>query len=207
MTYSLAVDIGGTFTDIVLRNSDGRLSVDKTLTTHEDLLSGFFGGVNAVLKKAGISSDAIDGVIVHATTVVTNALIERKGPPTALVVTEGIRRSSFLSRWSHRNSPSASRSARLPMDQLSKHPPMQKLKRLLPKFARAVRNRLPSVSSTLSSMQPMKRMWLHVCRGRSMMCSSAPRPMSLRRSVNIPVHQRPPSTLTPCRSRSLICVG
>ncbi|NVP56959.1 hydantoinase/oxoprolinase family protein [Mycoplana rhizolycopersici] len=91
MTYSLAVDIGGTFTDIVLRNSDGRLSVDKTLTTHEDLLSGFFGGVNAVLKKAGISSDAIDGVIVHATTVVTNALIERKGPPTALVVTEGFR--------------------------------------------------------------------------------------------------------------------
>ncbi|SOC45889.1 hydantoinase/oxoprolinase-like protein [Rhizobium subbaraonis] len=91
MTYSLAVDIGGTFTDIVLRNSDGRLSVDKTLTTHEDLLSGFFGGVNAVLKKAGISSEAIDGVIVHATTVVTNALIERKGPPTALVVTEGFR--------------------------------------------------------------------------------------------------------------------
>lgn len=91
MTYSLAVDIGGTFTDIVLRNSDGRLTVDKTLTTHEDLLTGFFGGVNAVLSNAGISSDAIDGVIVHATTVVTNALIERKGPPTALVVTEGFR--------------------------------------------------------------------------------------------------------------------
>lgn len=91
MTYSLAVDIGGTFTDIVLRNSDGRLTVDKTLTTHEDLLTGFFGGVNAVLAHAGISSDAVDGVIVHATTVVTNALIERKGPPTALVVTEGFR--------------------------------------------------------------------------------------------------------------------
>lgn len=91
MTYSLAVDIGGTFTDIVLRNSDGRLTVDKTLTTHDDLLEGFFGGVNAVLSKTGISSDAIDGVVVHATTVVTNALIERKGPPTALVVTEGFR--------------------------------------------------------------------------------------------------------------------
>jgi N-methylhydantoinase A len=91
MTYSLAVDIGGTFTDIVLRNSDGRLTVDKTLTTHEDLLSGFFGGVNAVLASAGISSSAVDGVVVHATTVVTNALIERKGPPTALVVTEGFR--------------------------------------------------------------------------------------------------------------------
>lgn len=91
MSYSLAVDIGGTFTDIVLRNSDGRLTVDKTLTTHEDLLSGFFGGVQAVLAKAGVTADAVDGVVVHATTVVTNALIERKGPPTALVVTEGFR--------------------------------------------------------------------------------------------------------------------
>ena len=91
MSYSLAVDIGGTFTDIVLRNSDGSLTVDKTLTTHEDLLSGFFGGVHSVLRKAGVSAEAVDGVVVHATTVVTNALIERKGPPTALVVTEGFR--------------------------------------------------------------------------------------------------------------------
>ena len=91
MSYSLAVDIGGTFTDIVLRNSDGTLTVDKTLTTHEDLLVGFFRGVEAVLAKAGISARDVDGVVVHATTVVTNALIERKGAPTALVVTEGFR--------------------------------------------------------------------------------------------------------------------
>ena len=91
MTYSLAVDIGGTFTDIVLRKSDGSLTVDKTLTTHDDLLRGFFGGVHAVLAKAGIEARDVNGVVVHATTVVTNALIERKGPPTALVVTEGFR--------------------------------------------------------------------------------------------------------------------
>ena len=91
MTYSLAVDIGGTFTDIVLRDDDGRLLVDKTLTTHDDLLDGFFRGVDAVLAKAGVRSDAVDGVVVHATTVVTNALIERKGLPTALVVTDGFR--------------------------------------------------------------------------------------------------------------------
>ena len=41
MTYSLAVDIGGTFTDIVLRHSSGELTVDKVLTTHQDLLEGF----------------------------------------------------------------------------------------------------------------------------------------------------------------------
>ena len=91
MTYSLAVDIGGTFTDIVLRDSRGGLSVDKTLTTHHDLLEGFFRGVDSVMGKAGIAAGAIDGVVVHATTVVTNALIERKGLPTALVVTEGFR--------------------------------------------------------------------------------------------------------------------
>jgi N-methylhydantoinase A len=91
MSYSLAVDIGGTFTDIVLRGSDGVLTVDKTLTTHDDLLVGFFRGVESVLAKAKASPQSIDGVVVHATTVVTNALIERKGQPTALVVTEGFR--------------------------------------------------------------------------------------------------------------------
>ena len=40
--YSLAVDIGGTFTDIVLRADDGSLTVDKTLTTPKNLLEGFF---------------------------------------------------------------------------------------------------------------------------------------------------------------------
>ena len=89
MTYSLAVDIGGTFTDIVLRRADGALTVDKVLTTHDDLLRGFFGGVDQVLAKAGVRADEVDGLVVHATTVVTNALIERKGEPTALITTAG----------------------------------------------------------------------------------------------------------------------
>ncbi len=91
MTYSLAVDIGGTFTDIVLRHSSGVLTVDKVLTTHRDLLDGFFAGVANVLTAARLNPRDVDGVIVHATTIVTNALIERKGPPTALIVTEGFR--------------------------------------------------------------------------------------------------------------------
>ncbi|MEY4214326.1 MAG: hypothetical protein RL458_2552, partial [Pseudomonadota bacterium] len=82
--YSLAVDIGGTFTDIVLRAGDGSLTVDKTLTTPRNLLEGFFTGVNAVLRRRGISPAQVNGVIVHATTVVTNSLIERKGAPTAM---------------------------------------------------------------------------------------------------------------------------
>lgn len=91
MTYSLAVDIGGTFTDIVLRGSGGQLVVDKTLTTPNNLLEGFFAGVDTVLAKAKLKPSDIDGMVVHATTVVTNALIERKGLKTAMLVTSGFR--------------------------------------------------------------------------------------------------------------------
>ncbi|MGD9920635.1 MAG: hydantoinase/oxoprolinase family protein [Pseudorhodoplanes sp.] len=89
MSCSVAVDIGGTFTDIVLRLPDGRMIIDKTLTTPHDLIEGFMRGVRSVLQKASLRPADIDGLIVHATTVVTNSLIERKGRPTALLVTEG----------------------------------------------------------------------------------------------------------------------
>jgi N-methylhydantoinase A len=89
--YSLAVDIGGTFTDVVLRHADGRAFTDKTLTTHGDLLQGFFRAVDLALGRAGIGPAAVDEVTVHATTLVTNAVIERRGPPTALLATQGFR--------------------------------------------------------------------------------------------------------------------
>ena len=85
----LAVDIGGTFTDVVLRSGSGQTWVDKTLTTPESLDIGFFRSVDSALAKAGIEAAAVTDVVVHATTVVTNAVIERKGPLTALLVTEG----------------------------------------------------------------------------------------------------------------------
>jgi len=89
--YALAVDIGGTFTDVVLRSASGRTWVDKTLTTPESLDIGFFRAIDAILKKARIEPSAVTDVLVHATTVVTNAVIERKGPLTALLVTDGFR--------------------------------------------------------------------------------------------------------------------
>src|SRR5262249_33505960 len=89
--YALAVDIGGTFTDVVLRSADGRTWVDKTLTTPERLGVGFFRAIDAILRKASIEPSAVTDVLVHATTVVTNAVIERKGPLTALLVTDGFR--------------------------------------------------------------------------------------------------------------------
>ncbi|WP_163849317.1 hydantoinase/oxoprolinase family protein [Pseudooceanicola aestuarii] len=99
--YSLAIDIGGTFTDAVLLASDGRSFVDKTLTTHDNLLEGFFRGVELVTGRAGIAPQEVDDVVVHATTVVTNALIERKGPPVALLLTEGFRDILYI-REEHR---------------------------------------------------------------------------------------------------------
>jgi N-methylhydantoinase A len=89
--YALAVDIGGTFTDVVLRSATGQTTVDKTLTTPENLDIGFFRAVDSVLMKANVPSSAVTDVVVHATTVVTNAVIERKGPKTALLVTDGFR--------------------------------------------------------------------------------------------------------------------
>ena len=87
--FALAVDIGGTFTDVVLRRADGRVWVDKVLTTYHDLLEGFFAGVDSVLKHAGATPADVDDIVAHATTVVTNALIERKGTTTALLTTFG----------------------------------------------------------------------------------------------------------------------
>ncbi|MDH3739682.1 MAG: hydantoinase/oxoprolinase family protein, partial [Alphaproteobacteria bacterium] len=87
--HALAVDIGGTFTDVVLRDADGRCWVDKTLTTPSNLLEGFFAAVDLAMARAGTRPEDVDDIVVHATTIVTNALIERKGPPTGLLVTEG----------------------------------------------------------------------------------------------------------------------
>jgi len=91
MQYALAIDIGGTFTDAVLIANDGRAWTDKTLTTHHDLLEGLFRGAEMVLKRAGIQLDEVNDVVTHATTLVTNILIERKGSPTGLIVTRGFR--------------------------------------------------------------------------------------------------------------------
>ncbi|MEM6761250.1 MAG: hydantoinase/oxoprolinase family protein [Pseudomonadota bacterium] len=91
MTLALAVDIGGTFTDAVLLSSGGETFVDKTLTTHDNLREGFFRAVDLVLGRADRKPTDVTDVVVHATTVVTNALIERKGPPVALILTKGFK--------------------------------------------------------------------------------------------------------------------
>ncbi len=100
--WRLAVDIGGTFTDVVLLDAaSGRVVVDKTLTTPAAPLTAVRQGVRTVLDKAGIEPVAIERPIVHATTLVTNALIEGKTGRAALVTTEGFG-DTLLIRSEHR---------------------------------------------------------------------------------------------------------
>ncbi|MDY7103782.1 MAG: hydantoinase/oxoprolinase family protein [Actinomycetota bacterium] len=88
--WRLAVDIGGTFTDVVLLDAaSGRVVVDKTLTTPAAPLEGVRTGVGSVLAKAGVRPAEISAPIVHATTLITNALIEGKTGRAALVTTTG----------------------------------------------------------------------------------------------------------------------
>ena len=89
--HSLGIDIGGTFTDLVLHDHDsGRHWGIKVLTTHADPQQGVLAGVRAILDEAGVEPRAI-GRVMHATTLFTNALIERKGARTGLLTTSGFR--------------------------------------------------------------------------------------------------------------------
>ena len=85
----LAVDIGGTFTDVALETDKGRVTA-KTLTTPRAPEEGVMTGVSDALSKAQLKPQDI-GVIIHGTTLATNALIERRGAVTALLTTEGHR--------------------------------------------------------------------------------------------------------------------
>ncbi len=85
----LAVDIGGTFTDLALEAAGARHSL-KVLTTPAEPERGVLEGTGAILDRAGLVPADV-AILVHGTTLATNAIIERKGARTALVTTEGFR--------------------------------------------------------------------------------------------------------------------
>jgi N-methylhydantoinase A len=89
--YRLGVDIGGTFTDLTLVDEQsGTLLTGKTLTSPADPSEGVIAGLHRLLTRNDVPADAIEHCI-HATTLVTNALIERKGARTGLITTAGFR--------------------------------------------------------------------------------------------------------------------
>ncbi len=85
----LSIDIGGTFTDVVLEH-DGALTTTKVLTTYDDPASGVMMGVDHVLAQTGAAARDIM-LVLHGTTLATNALIERRGAMTGLLTTAGHR--------------------------------------------------------------------------------------------------------------------
>lgn len=86
----VGIDIGGTFTDLCVLDRDGIVAVGKTLTTHTEPAAGVESVLQETLNEHHLDPGDVGGV-VHGTTLVTNALIERRGARTALVTTEGFR--------------------------------------------------------------------------------------------------------------------
>ena len=103
-SWRVGVDIGGTFTDVVLWNGrDDAFFVDKLLTSTDDPSRSVVNGIRNVIHAAGIRGQDVASVI-HGTTLVANALIERKGVKTALLTTRGLRttfwKATALRAWS-----------------------------------------------------------------------------------------------------------
>jgi N-methylhydantoinase A len=89
--HRAGIDIGGTFTDLVLLDDrTGERALGKVLTTPEDPSAAVEKGLAELLEQEGAAASQL-GTIIHGTTLVTNALIERKGAKTALLTTEGFR--------------------------------------------------------------------------------------------------------------------
>ena len=98
MTYRLGVDVGGTFTDLLLfQEKTGEFWRHKTPSTPHDSSEGILNGVEAICEKAGITAAEVE-VFLHGTTVATNAVLEGKGARVGLIVTEGYRQIMQIAR-------------------------------------------------------------------------------------------------------------
>ncbi|MCP2344618.1 hydantoinase/oxoprolinase family protein [Nonomuraea roseoviolacea] len=96
MGFAIGVDVGGTFTDVVLRRPSGAVTVAKCLSTHDDPIAGIVTGVTRVLSGL---DPALVTRVVHATTLATNAVLERRGVRVAFVTTRGFRAVVPLGRY------------------------------------------------------------------------------------------------------------
>ncbi len=89
--YALAVDVGGTFTDVVLLNlATGQVRLLKTPSTPDDPSRGFITGVTRILQENGVAYSQVRRIF-HGTTIATNAILEGKGTPVGVLVSEGFK--------------------------------------------------------------------------------------------------------------------
>jgi N-methylhydantoinase A len=94
VTYRIGIDVGGTFTDLVLVDSQGRLVFDKHPTTPRDQSEGVLGGIGLLGRRVGLELEpllAATGMIVHGTTTADNTMIEMSGATTGLITSDGHR--------------------------------------------------------------------------------------------------------------------
>ena len=91
MAWRIGVDIGGTFTDVALvDDASGRIGVAKVPTTPADLADGVLAALSTAMERYGVAAADVS-LLSHATTVVTNAILEQRGARAALVTTRGFR--------------------------------------------------------------------------------------------------------------------
>lgn len=89
--YRIGFDIGGTFTDFAMLDvASGRLQVYKTLTTPAGPANGALDGLRTFLQRENVAAERV-GHLIHGTTLVANALIERRGARVGLLTTRGFR--------------------------------------------------------------------------------------------------------------------
>ncbi|PWT83191.1 MAG: hypothetical protein C5B44_01000, partial [Acidobacteria bacterium] len=99
--YSLGIDVGGTFTDVVIVNGDNEVEMMKIPSTPENPLEGIKNGLKDASRLLGLEQDDLireADRFVHGTTVATNSMLEYKGAKTALLTTLGFRDSLEMRR-------------------------------------------------------------------------------------------------------------
>jgi len=112
--YFCGIDIGGTFTDCVVRDAAGQLTIAKALSTPDDPGQGFFSALSGAAEKLGLTLEQLlarTELLLHGTTLGTNALLELKGARTGLITTRGHADAIIIMR-------SVGRSAGLPIQKL-----------------------------------------------------------------------------------------
>ncbi len=98
MSYRLGVDVGGTFTDFLLLNEDsGETHTAKVPSTPEDSSIGVLNGVARICEESGVAPGDIE-LVMHGTTVATNAVLPRRRAPTGIPTTAGFRDTPEIGR-------------------------------------------------------------------------------------------------------------
>lgn len=98
---ALGVDIGGTFTDVVVLNNDGSVTTSKSPSTPGRLLEGLLAALSKIATRNGHDLDSLLQSldrIAHGTTAATNAFIERRGAKVALITTKGFEDTMIMQR-------------------------------------------------------------------------------------------------------------